>query len=71
MATRPYPSFLIYLDTRGEFRWRLQASNAKVIADSGEGYKNLADCERGIELVIGSASYETWEEEEVTKRRRR
>lgn len=70
MATRPYPSFLIYIDSAGEFRWRYQASNTKVIADSGEGYKNLADCDRGIELVKQSASSETWETEEVGKRRR-
>lgn len=67
---RPYPSFLIYIDERNEFRWRLQASNTKVIADSGEGYKNLADCEHGISLVQRSAEYEIWEEEDVVKRRR-
>lgn len=70
MATRPYPSFLIYLDERGEFRWRYQASNTKTIADSGEGYKNLADCERGIELVQQSGNSPIWEEQDVAKRRR-
>ena len=57
---RPYPSFLIYKDEVGEYRWRLQASNAKVIADSGEGYKRKADCEHGIELVKASSGYEIW-----------
>lgn len=70
MANRPYPSFLIYVDVRGEFRWRYQASNTKTIADSGEGYKNLADCEHGIELVKSSRNSEIWETEDVTKRRR-
>jgi len=70
MASRPYPSFLIYKDTRGEFRWRYQASNTKTIADSGEGYKNLADCDRGIELVKQSRNSEIWETEEVTRHRR-
>lgn len=51
MAERPYPSFLIYKDAAGEYRWRYQASNTKTIADSGEGYKRKADCEHGIELV--------------------
>ena len=69
MASRPYPSFLIYLDSRGEFRWKLQASNTKVIADSGEGYKNLADCEHGVTLVQQSDRYPIWEEEQVAKRR--
>lgn len=70
MATRPFPSFLIYKDAKGHYRWRLQASNAKVIADSGEGYVNLADCDRGIELVKKSAGYPIWEEEAVAKARR-
>lgn len=70
MANRPYPSFLIYLDAGGHFRWRLQAGNSKIIADSGEGYVNLADCEHGIALVQQSGSYEIWEEQSVTQRRR-
>ena len=70
MASRPYPSFLIYLDNAGEFRWRYQASNTKTIADSGEGYKRLEDCERGIELVRQSSSSPIWEEQQVAERRR-
>ncbi|MGC9368821.1 MAG: YegP family protein [Paracoccaceae bacterium] len=56
MAERPYPSFLIYKDSAGEYRWRLQASNAKTIADSGEGYKNKSDCMHGIQLVMDTTS---------------
>jgi uncharacterized protein YegP (UPF0339 family) len=41
-------------DAKGEWRWRLKASNGKIIADSGEGYKNEADCIAAIELVKGS-----------------
>lgn len=52
MANRPYPSFYIYKDARGEYRWRLQASNTLTIADSGEGYVNKADCKHGINLVM-------------------
>ena len=43
--------FELYKDNAGEFRWRLQAGNNEIIADSGEGYSNKADCEYGIELV--------------------
>lgn len=32
-------TFHVFKDMRGEWRWRLKASNGKVIADSGEGYK--------------------------------
>ena len=38
-------------DNADEYRWRLQAANNEIIADSAEGYTNKADCEHGIELV--------------------
>jgi uncharacterized protein len=65
MSARPYPSFLIYKDAKGEFRWRYQASNTKVIADSGEGYKNKADCQNGINLVMASQNSEIWETQDA------
>ena len=70
MASRPYPSFLIYVDNAGEFRWSYEASNAKTIADSGEGYKRIEDCERGIQLMKECYNSEVWETQEVASRRR-
>lgn len=32
--------FEIFKDAKGEWRWRLVASNGRIIAASGEGYKN-------------------------------
>lgn len=32
------PRFVIYQDKGGQWRWRLVASNGKIVADSGEGY---------------------------------
>lgn len=68
MATRPYPSYFIYLDARGEFRWRYQASNTKTLADSGEGYKSYADCKHGISLMQASGSSPIWRSDEAAKR---
>ena len=51
MANRPYPSFLIYIDADGQFRWRLQAANHLTIADSAEGYHNYDDCRHAIGLI--------------------
>ena len=34
--------FELYKDKSGEYRWRLQAANNEVIADSGEGYTTKA-----------------------------
>jgi uncharacterized protein YegP (UPF0339 family) len=43
--------FEVYTDTRGEFRWRLKASNGQVIATSGDGYASKTSCLNGIESV--------------------
>lgn len=44
-------SFKIYKVARDEYRWRFQADNNKIVADSAEGYKNKDDCKAGIEIV--------------------
>ena len=49
MARDPY--FYVYRDKRREWRWRFRASNTKIIADSGESYRNQADCEYAIALL--------------------
>jgi uncharacterized protein YegP (UPF0339 family) len=43
--------FEVYEDNAGEYRWRLQANNNEVVADSNEGYKTKAGCLHGIEVV--------------------
>jgi uncharacterized protein YegP (UPF0339 family) len=49
-------TYYYYKDAKGEWRWRLKASNGRVLADSGEGYKNEQDCLEGIKLVKDSAN---------------
>lgn len=53
MAGHP-KQFVLYKDAKAEFRWTLYAENSKKIADSGEGYKNHADCLKGIRLVVAA-----------------
>lgn len=48
-------AFSVYRDAAGEWRWRLAAGNGQLIAESGEGYQNKADCLHGIDLVKASA----------------
>lgn len=55
MAGEP-KQFSLYKGKDGEWRWRLYAPNAKIIADCAEGYKNKADCIHGARLVAGLAS---------------
>lgn len=40
-----------FKDKKGEYRWRLKASNGQVIADSGEGYSSYDSCRHGFESV--------------------
>ena len=40
-----------FKDKKGEWRWNLRARNNRIIADSGQGYKNLSDCKHGFRLV--------------------
>lgn len=49
------PKYEIYKDKRGEFRFRLKAGNAQIIA-VGEGYKSLAACKNGIASVGKNAA---------------
>jgi len=41
----------IYRDSKREWRWRLRASNGRIVADSGEGYRRKASMLRGIECA--------------------
>ena len=43
--------FEIYKDAQGDFRWRFQAHNGRMLAESGEGYNNQANCEHAILLI--------------------
>jgi uncharacterized protein YegP (UPF0339 family) len=42
--------FVLYKARYG-FRWRLVASNGRIIADSGEAYRNKAHCQAAIGWV--------------------
>jgi len=46
--------FEIYKDKKGDFRFRLRATNGQVIA-TGQGYKAKKSCLNGIESVRKNA----------------
>ncbi len=48
------PKFEVYIDSKGEYRFRLKAPNGEVIAVS-EGYTTKANCMNGIESVRKNA----------------
>ena len=47
--------FELYKDKKGEFRWRLVASNGQTIASSGEGYTEKTSAKAGIASVKKNA----------------
>ncbi|MCP3670969.1 MAG: YegP family protein [Gammaproteobacteria bacterium] len=58
--------FEIYQDKRGEFRFRLKASNGQNILAS-EGYKAKPSCKNGIESVMKNAPDDSRYERKETK----
>ncbi len=56
------PKFEVYVDKKGEFRFRLKAKNGQIIA-TGEGYKAKKSCLNGIESVKKNAGSKITEEE--------
>ncbi|MBQ4537523.1 MAG: YegP family protein [Lachnospiraceae bacterium] len=53
-ATEKNPKFEVYEDNKGEYRFRLKATNGQIIATS-EGYTTLANCLNGVESVKKNA----------------
>lgn len=51
MAARTPYFFFVYKDSKGEYRWRFYAPNNRIMANSGEGYKNKADCISAINTI--------------------
>ena len=49
-----HPKFEVYLDSAGDYRFRLKAKNGQIIAAS-QGYKSLDSCLNGVESVRKNA----------------
>ena len=62
-AKEKCPKFEVFTDKAGEFRFRLKATNGKIIGAS-ESYKTLASCVNGIESVKANADNSKIEKEE-------
>ena len=44
-------SYYYFKDHKREWRWHLKAANGRIIADSGEGYKDENECLDDIDRV--------------------
>ncbi|MFB6303871.1 MAG: HVO_2922 family protein [Haloferacaceae archaeon] len=65
--------FEVYEDAAGEYRWRLESPNGRIVADSGEGYTERDEAEDAVERVreyvpeadtleVGRAAFEIYED---------
>lgn len=45
------PHFELFEDKGGEWRWRMIASNGRIVADSGEGYSSKSGARSAIKNV--------------------
>ena len=52
-----------YTDAGGEHRWRLKASNGRIIADSGEGYSTRANAVRAWRNLQSDLYMTAWTNE--------
>jgi len=46
----------IYTDKSGEWRWRMKASNGRIVATGGEGFKRHSSCRASLYNVWGTFS---------------
>lgn len=44
-------TFKVYQDDAGQWRWRLQSVNGRILADSGEGYTRKASAARAVRKI--------------------
>jgi uncharacterized protein len=42
----------LYQDAVGQWRWRMQAANGRIVADSGEGYRRRDAALKAAQRVI-------------------
>lgn len=51
------PRITVYRDRAGQYRWRFQARNGRVIADSSESYTRRHSAERAAYRFLGLARW--------------
>ncbi len=59
--------FIIYTDKSGDVRWKLEAKNGRIVADSGEGYHSEGNARRAIKAtraMISNAEIEVIKKQE-------
>jgi uncharacterized protein YegP (UPF0339 family) len=54
-VTMATPRFELYLDTGGNWRWRLLDGNSQKVASSGESFDSKSNAKRAAQIVKDTA----------------
>ena len=60
MAHRPFPSYWMYRDRNGHWRWNFAEPGGRVIAASSVAYYHKEVCIRAIQTIKGSSTVGVW-----------
>lgn len=60
MAHRPFPSYWMFRDRNGHWRWNFASEAGTVIAASSVAYFHKDGCIRAIRSIRGSSSVSVW-----------
>lgn len=60
MAHRPFPSYWMFRDRAGHWRWNFASAGGTVIAASSVAYFHKEGCVRAIRAFSGSAGIPVW-----------
>ena len=50
------PKWEIYLDAKGEYRFRLKASNGNIVCITNDGYLSKPACKNGMQAIAKAAA---------------
>ena len=65
MSLRPFPSFRLFKDDRGKWRWRHERSEGEPMAVSPDGYASRVECEQMVDLLRRSIDAPIWIAEQL------
>lgn len=57
MSTGSVLTLTVFRDRAGRWRWRMQARNGRIVADSAEGYTRRSDARRAAVRLTDTATW--------------
>jgi len=54
MAQRPFPSFLVFSDQHGHWRWNFADATGKIVAAGNQSFQRPAGCAKAIQSLAAA-----------------